>query len=133
MVALLVGDNFSFIAPFLVFTLTWLALKLELTRFIDVTRVRGVIHGAWVVFCFSAIAIDILLFIKSSGLLTDLTLALVILVASTVTRQKLGAVLGTIALVGLLVVNGSHLFAFVLNTGWLGGDWYLNCRCRIYA
>jgi hypothetical protein len=120
MVALLVGDNFSFIAPFLVFTLMWLALNVELTRFIDVARVRGVILGAWAVFCFSPIAMDILLFSKSSGLLTDLTLALVILVASTVTRQKLGAVLGAIALVGLLVVNGSHLFAFVLNTGWLG-------------
>lgn len=120
MVAVLVGDNFSYIAPFLVFSLIWFALNVELTRFIDSARVRGVTHGVWAVLCFSPIAIDILLFGNSGGLLTDITLALVILVASIMTRQKLGTVLGVIALIGVLIVNGSHLFVFLLNTGWVG-------------
>lgn len=120
MVAILVGDNFSYVAPFLIFSLIWFALNVELTRFIDSARVRGVIHGVWAVLCFSPIAIDLLLFGNSGGLLIDITLALVILAASIMTRQKLGTVLGVIALLGVLIVNGSHLFVFVLNTGWVG-------------
>ncbi|MFK7996097.1 MAG: hypothetical protein AB8B87_18305 [Granulosicoccus sp.] len=120
MLTTLILDSFSFISPFLVFTLSWLGLNMDLTRFIDKARLKGTIHGFWAVTLFSAVAIDSLLFGNVNGFLVNLTLAGTLLVASAVTRQKLGAILGSLALIGLLIINGAHLFVFMLDTGWAG-------------
>lgn len=120
MLTSLINSSFSFIAPMLVFILAWLGLNLELTRFIDNAKVCGIIHGSWAVLSFFAITNDTLLFNNANGFLVNLLLALVLLAASVASRQKLGAVLGSVSLIGVVIINSSHLFTLVLDTGWVG-------------
>lgn len=120
MLTSLLDSNFAFIAPMLVFSLAWLGLNIELTRFIDNAKIRGLIHGSWAVVSFCAIATDTLLFGDANGFIVNVTLALVLLASSVITHQKLSAVLGTVALMGVLIVNGTHLFSLFLDTGWIG-------------
>lgn len=120
MIATLINNNLPFIAPALTFTLVLLVLNIDLVRFIDFSRLRATIHGFWAVVCFIAIAVDSLIFGSSMGFIVNLVLSVILLVASTFTRQRLGALLGAIALSGVLISNGSDLLASVLNAGWMG-------------
>jgi len=120
MVTTLIGENFSFVAPLLLFSLVWLALNLDLVRFIDSARIRQLIHGSWAITNTLSVIIGTLIFSVTDGFTQNLAIAIVILVASTLTRQTLGAVLGAVTVLGVLAINGSHLFAFLVDTGWAG-------------
>ncbi|MFK8079353.1 MAG: hypothetical protein AB8B97_03635 [Granulosicoccus sp.] len=120
MLTALIISNVAIGTPFPVFTLTWLALNLDLTRFINSRRVNAIVHGLWAVTCFAGIVFDTFIIGNPDGFLINLAVAVVILAASTTTRQRLGAILGTIGIVGLPMLNGAHLFSVVLDTGWAG-------------
>jgi len=115
----MLSDHFAFIPPFLLFTLIWLTLNVELTRFINNATVRKVIHGAWSIFVFIIVAFEIAFDGSFSSLLLNLTLAVVLLIASTLTTQTLGAVMGVVALVVTLFVKVSDFMYLALDTGWI--------------
>ncbi|MFK7862478.1 MAG: hypothetical protein AB8B64_26960 [Granulosicoccus sp.] len=120
MLTTLIDRNVAFDAPVLVFILIWLALNVDLARSIDSSAVRSAVHGLWALASFTAIIFDALFFDSANGLVINLIIAAVLLAASTFTRQRLGAVLGTVALIGLLIINSTQLFVAVLDTGWAG-------------
>jgi len=118
MVSYLFSDTFSFVPPILVFALVWLALNMEITRFIDNFNVQCVIHRTWGYLCIGAMALNLVLFSHSMGVVYDLTLASIVLIAGIVTRQKIVSVLGVIGLLSVVVVKGSYVFTVMLNAGW---------------
>lgn len=118
MLGMLIEEQFNFIEPALVFGFIWFVLIADLTRFIDSPRTRGVMHGLWSVVCTSLVAIELLAIQASNGFLVSLTLATLVLVGSTVMRHKLGAFLGSIALIGVFAVNGADFLIVIRNAGW---------------
>lgn len=120
MLSSLLSSLFHFFDPFLLFSCVLLALNIDLVRLMKNARSGSVIHGCWAALCFAAIVTDTLLFNGFSGFTSSLALAALITCASVITRQSLGAILGMLSMVSVVVVNGAHLFSFVLDTGWAG-------------
>ena len=120
MLSSLIGENISFSLPILVFATAWLGLNVELARFLASEKVVNVVHATWASVCFLVVILDLGLFNYGTGFFVELMLALVLLVASVLLQQNLGKVLGSMAVILVLLVNGSNVIAMVLNTGWVG-------------
>lgn len=116
----LINSQFPFIDPFLLFASVLLALNIDLVRLMGQSRTGSVMHGGWAGLCFAAIATDILVGSAFTGSTTSLALAVLVTCASVITRQRLGAILGTLSIIGVVLVNSADLFSMVLDTGWAG-------------
>ncbi len=119
MLTSLVSSFSTIIDPFLMFATLLLVLNIDLVRLMKKARVSNVIHGCWAILCSCAIAVDTLILGSFSGSSTSFALAILLTAASVLTRQKLGAILGTLSIIGVVIVNGAHLFSVVLDTGWV--------------
>ncbi len=120
MIASLLESYVPAFALFLVVNVIWLALNVEIRRFIDSPKVYSFIHGMWAMLFVVGIGIDVVFIGTVTGYSIDTTISVVIVVASIVLRQKSGVVLGLLALAALLSANGLQLISIVVNAGWMG-------------
>jgi len=101
----------------------WFLINLDLLRFFKGTRLKTAVHIIWAILCSMPVLLELIDFSIFNGrldVIEVLPVALLVLGGGVVIRSKAIVIIGSVLLLAICIGGGSHLFTFMLGTGWLG-------------
>ena len=122
----ILGRELNFISlhnEFLLGGALWFLINLDLLRFFKGTRLKTAVHIIWAILCSMPVLLELIDFSIFNGrldVIEVLPVALLVLGGGVVIRSKAIVIIGSVLLLAICIGGGSHLFTFMLGTGWLG-------------